>query len=88
MPEGKMCMSKDDLLQEILMLEVKNILNETEIYLTDNFIELGGNSFLAIQVALNLKDKEGIDISIAELLGDRLENVSIKRVESVMECVE
>jgi acyl carrier protein len=67
--------NQNSMAQRALIGEVKRILNEVDVRPYDNFIELGGNSFLAIQVALNLKDKEGIEIDISQLLGDKLEKV-------------
>ncbi|WP_445495018.1 phosphopantetheine-binding protein [Photorhabdus sp. SF281] len=53
------------------------ILNESDIRLDDNFVELGGNSIIAIQIAKILKESEGIEINLAQLLGDKIGNVKL-----------
>ncbi|GAA5444265.1 hypothetical protein Misp06_02451 [Microbulbifer sp. NBRC 101763] len=63
--------------QKALIREVEQLLNETDVRPTDNFIELGGNSFLALQLAINLKDRDNIEVDVARLLGNTLECVLI-----------
>nr|WP_255491010.1 acyl carrier protein [Spartinivicinus marinus] len=69
------------------MAEVGRILDEPDIRPTDHFIELGGNSMLALQVASMLKEQQ-IEINVAQLLGDRLENVFIEFTETQLESCE
>lgn len=68
-----------------LISEVGLLLNEPDIRPADNFVALGGNSFLAVLVAANLKDKQGLEINAAQLLGDTLENIQIKLIDTISE---
>ncbi|WGG53061.1 acyl carrier protein [Rugamonas sp. DEMB1] len=81
-------MNKDNIGRLALMREVGRILGEPDIRPGDNFIELGGNSILALQVAGVLHDKEGIEINIAQLLADRLGNVCIDQSKTRREIAE
>lgn len=81
-------MGKINIGKQVLIREVERILGEPDIRLSDNFIELGGTSFLALQLASVLQEKEGIAIDVAELLAYSLDHVSITFTGNTLEYTE
>ncbi len=81
-------MDKINIGKQVLIREVERILGEPDIRPSDNFIELGGTSFLALQLASVLQEKEGIEIDVAELLAYCLDHVSIRFSENTLEYTE
>ncbi|UYA60763.1 hypothetical protein NAL19_2655 [Pectobacterium sp. F1-1] len=57
---------------DIIINEIKSMLNETDVRLDDNFIELGGNSIMAMIIVDNLQKNNSITIDLAQLLGSQI----------------
>ncbi|WP_346962014.1 amino acid adenylation domain-containing protein [Clostridium sp.] len=56
-------------LQENIIVEIwKNVLNLDDIYVNDDFFELGGNSINIIQVVKEIKDRLDVEVTVADLM--------------------
>lgn len=75
-------MINDDVAHQALLGEVRRILDEPDVRMTDNFIELGGNSIMAVRLVKILEDEHGIKIDVTQLMGAPLENVPIRNIEN------
>ncbi|KAA1195699.1 phosphopantetheine-binding protein [Photorhabdus heterorhabditis] len=64
-----------------LLHEVQIMLNEPDVRKDDNFIELGGNSIMAMHIVETLKARDGILVNLAQLLGTRISHVELMRVD-------
>lgn len=73
-------MINDDVAHQALLGEVRRILDEPDVRMTDNFIELGGNSIMAVRLVKILEDEHGIHIDVTQLMGAPLENVPIRNI--------
>ena len=63
-----------------LLETVGALLSEDDVRLEDNFVELGGNSILAMKVARVLETEANVRIDVSELLGDRIANITITEI--------
>ncbi|MGD8165411.1 phosphopantetheine-binding protein [Pantoea sp. FN0307] len=64
-----------------LLNEIKNILKEKDVRLDDNFIELGGNSVMALLILRNMELNYGVSVNLAQLLGEEIGKVTIIPLE-------
>ncbi|WP_119343970.1 phosphopantetheine-binding protein [Facilibium subflavum] len=72
-------MANNEQILNALLREIQIILDEPDIRGNDNFVELGGNSIMAIQVVERLKTRDGILVNLAQLLGTRIDHVELIR---------
>ena len=63
-----------------LLETVGALLSEDDVRLEDNFVELGGNSILAMKVARGLETEANVRIDVSELLADRIANITITEI--------
>ncbi|MDE1479718.1 hypothetical protein KKJ01_16155 [Xenorhabdus bovienii] len=74
-------MKNNEQMFSILLQEVQIMLNEPDVRKDDNFIELGGNSIMAMQIVETLKIRDGILVSSAQLLGSRIAQIELKQID-------
>lgn len=65
--KGKTNMSNKNTIKEILNIFAEQ-LNQKIILPQDNFIEIGGDSLLAMQISLILSEKFGVEISLQDII--------------------
>ncbi|WFQ79986.1 phosphopantetheine-binding protein [Xenorhabdus sp. SF857] len=65
----------------VLLHEIQIMLNESDVRKDDNFIELGGNSIMAMQIVQTLKIRDGILVNLAQLLGTSISQIELIRVD-------
>lgn len=70
-------MMPEDPMFAALLREVQAMLNEPDIRAEDNFVELGGNSMMAILIVEKLRAREGIEANLAQLLGSQIGQVEL-----------
>ncbi|WP_212112447.1 phosphopantetheine-binding protein [Bartonella queenslandensis] len=70
-------MTHDEVELSPLVAEIKNLLKENDVRLSDNFIELGGNSLLAMAIVEKLQRCNGIKIDLAQLLSKQIGEVKL-----------
>ncbi|MGY3961911.1 phosphopantetheine-binding protein [Aeromonas popoffii] len=64
--------------RQSLLAEVGRILSEADVRLDDRFIELGGTSFLALQLTFEFSERTGWSIDLAQLLALSLGEVELR----------
>lgn len=88
-PPEYLASSTDDLESQIAAIWARN-LNMDYVLPDDDFFELGGHSLLGVQLLLDIKEKFGVDISLADLFETpRLEDMvtRIRRPNSAARVV-
>ncbi|CAK2533751.1 Phosphopantetheine binding protein [Vibrio crassostreae] len=65
----------------ILLCEIKFVLEEDDIRGSDNLVEMGGNSLIAMQISATLKQKNRILVNVAQLLGKKISDVELSQLE-------
>ncbi|AYA39312.1 hypothetical protein HZS38_01165 [Xenorhabdus nematophila] len=74
-------MKNNEQILSILLHEIQIMLNEPDVRKDDNFIELGGNSIMAMHIVETLKTRDGILVNLAQLLGTRIAHIELIRVD-------
>ncbi|MCG7500100.1 phosphopantetheine-binding protein [Vibrio sp. Of7-15] len=64
---------------DVLIDEIKVILNESDVRPEDNFIEIGGNSIMAINICARLEERNFINVNLEHLLGEQIGNVVLMK---------
>ncbi|WP_027250753.1 phosphopantetheine-binding protein [Photobacterium halotolerans] len=66
---------------EILLCEIKVVLGENDIRVSDNLIEMGGNSIIAMKISETLKKRDKILVNVTQLLGAKISDVELSKLK-------
>lgn len=66
---------------EILLCEIKFVLGENDIRVSDNLIEMGGNSIIAMKISETLKKRDKILVNVTQLLGAKISDVELSQLK-------
>lgn len=66
---------------EILLCEIKVVLGENDIRVSDNLIEMGGNSIIAMKISETLKKRDKILVNVTQLLGAKISDVELSQLK-------
>lgn len=74
-------MNHEEMKLASLIHEIKTMLNEDDIRLSDNFIDLGGNSIMAMVIVEKLQSNNGVKINLAQLMGCPIGNIEMTLIK-------
>ncbi len=66
---------------KILLCEIKVVLGEEDIRGSDNLVEMGGNSLIAMRISATLKQRNKILVNVAQLLGNKISDVKLSQLK-------
>ncbi|MBD8513561.1 acyl carrier protein [Photobacterium sp. CAU 1568] len=66
---------------ETLLCEIKVVLGENDIRGSDNLVEMGGNSIIAMKISETLKKRDKILVNVTQLLGARISDVELSQLQ-------